>query len=98
MNESIPYLGDVGVTLHESCWDQDGYDAITTANILTGMDFMDGEYLMCVISVGATVIHAALQMYRRVGNRSVPVNGNHDIVEYLNIADIHQRIQEMLEY
>jgi hypothetical protein len=96
-NESIPYLSDVGVTLHESRWDQDGNGVITTADILTGMDFMDGEYLMRVISVGANVIHAR-QMYRRVGNRSVSVNGNHEVVEYLNIADIHQRIQEMLEY
>ena len=96
-NESIPYLGDVGVTLHESRWDQDGDVVITTTDIVTGMDFMDGEYLMRVIYVGANVIRAR-QMYRRVGNRSVSVYGNHEVIEYLNIADIHQRIQEMLEY
>jgi hypothetical protein len=63
--------------------------------ILPNMEFMDGEYLMCVISVSDTEVRAK-QKYKVVGESTTIVT-DPGIIVYTNISSITERIKEMLQ-
>jgi hypothetical protein len=59
------------------------------------MEFMDGEYLMCVISVSDTEVRAK-QKYKVVGDSTMIVT-DPGIVVYTDISSVTERIKKMLE-
>lgn len=63
--------------------------------ILPNMEFMDGEYLMCVISVSDTEVRAK-QKYKVVGESTTIVT-DPGIIVYTDISSVTERIKEMLQ-
>ena len=102
--ESMPFLTAVGVLFRGDDYEFHPGNNINSAAtpdtstcISTGMEFMDRGYLMRV-KAGANDVVYARRTYKLVGHRSVRVYGcdNDHIVTYTDIADINNRIQEML--
>jgi hypothetical protein len=104
-NEMVPYLASVGVGLREASAGNDNgittstsnmVNPTTTAMIFPEMEFVDDGYLMQVTSVGPNSIRARRTYKLLAGNRSMGVCGFHNDVEYTDLADIWNRIQERL--
>lgn len=92
--ESLEHLRSVGVTLPSIS--SAAIELNESINgIMPNMEFMDGIYLMCVISVSDTEVRAK-QKYKVVGERTMIVT-DPDIVVYTDISSVTERIKEMLE-
>lgn len=71
---------------------------MTTATIISGMEFMDDGYVMRITSVPGTTIRAR-KTYKVVENRTMVLQQAVDCNEntYTDVTDITKRIREMLE-
>jgi hypothetical protein len=91
--ESLEHLRSVGVIFPSiSSATVETNESINA--ILPNMEFMDGEYLMCVISVSDTEVRAK-QKYKVVGERTTIVT-DPGIVVYTDISSVTERIKKML--
>jgi hypothetical protein len=86
-SESIQCLHSVGVALPVSTIVPRTESIVTT--IIPGMEFMDGLYVMRIISVTDTEIHAR-QTYKVVHDRRTIRVTDPDVVVYTDVANVYQ--------
>jgi hypothetical protein len=93
-NESLSLLAGVGVCDPRA---RIQVSNETLRDILPGMEFMDGIYVMRIHEVQGSVIHAK-KVYKIVDSdgRTAKVNAL-EVVIYRDIQAVHRKIQEMLD-
>lgn len=94
-NESLQCLVGVGVTGPTSA--AAPAKSIEMSDIVPGMEFMDSTYVMRIEEVLSTEIRAR-KVYKihETTRTTTKVNAT-EVITYTNIADVYERIQQMLE-
>jgi hypothetical protein len=94
-NESLQCLSGVGVTGPTSA--PAPAETIEMNDIVPGMEFMDSTYVMQIEEVLSTEIRAR-KVYKihETTRTTTKVNAT-EVITYTNIADVYERIQQMLE-